>query len=294
MDHKSIAAIGYCTGLAANNSSCCMGPIILQSSEYLSQSQIDLYWLDMLYAKQSEPGLAALHAIADINERLAQITFELSQHKQPFLVFGGDHSSAVGTWSGCAAAYRAKGEIGLLWIDAHMDSHTPQSSLSGNIHGMPLAALLGYGPTELIHILDEQPKLLPTNICLVGIRSYEPAEKLLLEKLGIRIFEMKEISERGLAAVIQEAISIIQKNTVAFGLSLDLDALDPLSAPGVGSPVDEGLNVEELCESLMNLSQEKKFVGAEIVEFNPNVDLEHKTEKIISQIVTAVFKPYVL
>jgi arginase len=199
-----------------------------------------------------------------------------------FCVLGGDHSCAIGTWSGVHEAISAKGDLGLIWVDAHMDSHTPETSPSGRVHGMPLAVLLGHGDTSLTSILNSSPKIKPENLCLIGIRSYEPGEAALLEKLKIRIYFMEEVRQRGFVAVLQEAVAHVKQHTHAYGLTIDLDSLDPHEAPGVDVPEENGIHVAELYQGLQSIIQDPQLIATEITEFDPTHDQEQKTEKIIA------------
>jgi hypothetical protein len=162
-------------------------------------------------------------------------------------------------------------------------SHTPETTESGNIHGMPLAALMGYGDSRLTQLLFSAPKLLPESVILIGIRSFEKAEAALLKRLNVRIFDMYEIQTRGLTAVITEAVEIVSKNTVGYGISIDIDSIDPEEAPGTGAKELNGIASQDLCTALQKLllSPDKRFIGAEIAEFDPNQDKNKKTEKII-------------
>jgi arginase len=276
--------IGVVSGIGAADPGCSLGSIVLQNSPFLNSLGLDLRWEEFLYAHASQQGLAAIPAIAELCERLATETCQYTQQRQPFVVVGGDHSCAIGTWSGAATALRLQGPIGLLWVDAHMDSHTPQTTPSNNVHGMPLACLLGHGDAALTQILSPQPKLRPEHVCLIGVHSFEPREAELLKKLKVRVYFMDEIRERSLQEVFREALNIIQRGTVGYGLSIDLDAIDPTEAPGVGSPAPEGIASIDLYRALDLILENKHLIGVEIAEFNPNRDEHHKTEKIIAEI----------
>lgn len=286
---NTVHVIGAAAGIAANISGCSFAPIFLQNSPFLQYPDIELDWEEILYIARSERGLAATDAVAALCQQLAEYTYRFTQEKQHFLTIGGDHSCAIGTWSGAAAALRRQGPLGLLWIDAHMDSHTPATTLTGNIHGMPMACLLGEGPKQLTTILDAQPKLLPEHVCLVGIRSFEPAEAELLKRLNVRCFLMPEIKERGLTTVLTEALQIVTQGTVGYGVSIDIDAFDPHEAPAVGVPEPDGLNAAEVCAFLTRVQPDPRFVGAEITEFNPNLDDNHRTEKLVGELIKALF-----
>jgi arginase len=193
------------------------------------------------------------------------------------VVIGGDHSCAVGTWRGVAAAY--EGPVGLVWIDAHMDAHTRVTSPSGNLHGMPLSHLLGEwgGPRALA----------PGHVCQIGIRSFEPEEEALLDRLGVRVYRMQEVRARGLAAVMAEALAIATAGTRAFGVSLDIDAVDPESAPGVNTPAAEGLAPDALMDALRMAAATPGFAALEVVEYNPVVDPLGRTEELVAAALAA-------
>ncbi len=159
------------------------------------------------------------------------------RHARLPCVIGGDHSCAGGTWTGVARMLQ--GELGLVWIDAHMDSHTPATSHTGRLHGMPLAWLLGQGDDALYGL--SAGVVDPEHVALIGVRSYEPEEKERLDRLGVRVFHIEEVHRRGLDTVAAEALAIAARGTSGFGVSIDLDAVTPEEAPGVGTPVADGI-----------------------------------------------------
>lgn len=292
MISKALVLLGYASGIAANNPGCADGPLQLKESAFEKQwsdKGLKAHWQAMLIP-QSESKQARLAQVVDLNTQLADMTQHLTAQEQTFIVAGGDHSCAIGTWSGVAAELSKKNAaLGLIWIDAHMDSHTFETTPSGNIHGMPLAALLGYGDSTLTQISTSAPKLQPEHVSLIGSRSFESGEAELLRRLGVRIYEMPEIKEKGLAAVLQEAMVRAKQGTAGFGVSLDLDAVDPEDAPGVGVPEPDGIKAKDLCQALTLLQHEKQFLGMEIVEYNPHLDKDGKTELLINNIVLSIF-----
>jgi arginase len=187
-------------------------------------------------------------------------------------VLGGDHSCAGGTWSGVARALRSRsgGALGLVWIDAHMDSHTPSTSHTGRLHGMPLAWLLGEDDDPLFGLTAGV--LEPRHVCLVGVRSYEPEEEARLSRLGVRVFMIDEVRRRGLQDVVREALDIATRGTQAFGVSIDLDVVSPEEAPGVGTPVAGGVGGTELASALEQLAHRKGLAAIELVEYCPRLD----------------------
>lgn len=262
-----------------------------QYSDALKQIGIDYRWLETIDERSfCNPSDALsvekrLDIVHKVNVSIAQLILQHVKTHQRFCVIGGDHSCAIGTWSGAAAAL--DGDLGLLWIDAHMDAHTFETTSTQNMHGMPVAALLGHGHKKLTHILSSQPKLKPENICLIGIRSYEAGEAKLLRDLGVTIFSNKEVAEKGLENVLQFSIEKVKKNTVGFGFSIDLDGFDPEYAPGTGTPVNEGLDATDFCRIVSKWKNDPKLIGFEIAEFNPHLDIDKITEKTIANIISA-------
>ncbi len=287
---KTIPTFGYAIGIAGANAGCAMGPVELQDPAPWEHSALALKWEPIIYAHGHEEHLAVIPTIAQSCEKLASLSYQYANQKQPFISFGGDHSCAIGTWSGASTSLDTQGEeLGLIWIDAHMDAHTPQTSTTGNPHGMPLAALLGYGDAALTEVFSEIKKLKPENIVLIGIRSYEEGEKNLLDKLGVRIYYMDEVSERSFAVVMQEALNIVQKKTAGFGISIDIDGIDPSDAPGTGMHESGGIKAEDLCQALKQIKPKAPFIGIEFAEFDPNCDQNNKTQQLIVRLVEAVF-----
>ncbi len=289
---KKINLIGYASGIGAAEPGSGDGPIVLAESPYLSDlnSQgIKLQWEKMLTLPKSNEN-SKLNLVTHLSTQLATTTCENAKNKQFFIVLGGDHSSAIGTWSGASHALKSQGEIGLIWIDAHMDSHTYETTPSENIHGMPLACLLGHGAPSLTHILNNEPKLNPKNVCMIGVRSFEKGEEELLKKLQVKIFFMDEVKQRGLDIVMQEAVKIVSANTVGFGLTIDLDSVDPSDAPGTGAAEPDGLLAKELYQALSKMANKSNLIGAEIAEFDPHLDREQKTEKLVSKMIEAIVK----
>jgi arginase len=285
---RGIVVIGAASGAGAPDPGCAEGPDALRRYRVFHDTPLQrVEWDGMLRvprALQDTP----LHAVAALSARLAgEVEAVLRAGNFP-LVVGGDHSCAIGTWSGVRSALAGKGPLGLIWIDAHMDSHTFATTPSGQIHGMPLACLLGHGDAALTHIDGAEAKLRPEHVCLIGVRSFETGEAALLHRLGVRVFSMDEIHRRGLADVFDAALAIVRHGTAGFGVSVDLDALDPGEEPGVGTPVPGGLHRTELAAALSHLRGDPAFVAMEIVEYNPRRDRGHATADAAGALVDAV------
>jgi arginase len=289
--HHTIHIIGSASGVAAGDAGCADGPETLKNSPLIKaafhQAGINVVWDALLRPAESQAH--AMEVVTQHCLNLATAVAKVARDQKLFVVFGGDHSGAVGTWSGAYNAVQAKGDLGLIWIDAHMDSHTPESSHTGNIHGMPVACLLGEGTSPLTRILSDNPKIKPEHLCLIGVRSYEPEEAALLKKLKVRVYMIEEVERRGLTEIIKEAHKIVTQGTVAFGLTIDIDSLDPLEAPGTGVKEPGGLSSSELCNALTSIAKDKQLIGVEIVEFDPHQDRDQLTEKIIARLIKSIF-----
>ena len=212
------------------------------------------------------------------------------------LILGGDHSLSIGSVSAVAAHHAARNErIGVLWVDAHTDMNTPETTPSGNIHGMSLAALAGLGPERLTRLMgDPAPAVEARNICVIGARDIDETEKGVVRASGIRVFTMTEIDERGMGAVMDEALERLNEGTAGFHLSYDLDGLDPRVAPGVGTPVPGGLTYREghlICEKI---ARTNSLVSLEVVEVNPVLDRENLTARTAVELVASALGQAIL
>jgi arginase len=198
-------------------------------------------------------------------------------------VIGGDHSCAGGTWTGVARTLHA--DLGLIWVDAHMDSHTPATSHTGRLHGMPLAWLLGQDDDPLYGL--GAGVLKPQHACLVGVRSYEPEEDQRLRALGVRVVFMDEVRERGIDAVLDEALEIATRGTSGFGVSIDLDVITPEEAPNVGTPVRDGVGSAELARALEQVAGRPGLAAVELVEYSPRLDRDGRTAAVALELLIA-------
>ena len=194
------------------------------------------------------------------------------------LVLGGDHSIAAGSISGLAAHFRKdKKTIGCIWLDAHSDMNTPETSPSGNVHGMPLSAVMGYGTEELHDLFGFKPKIEPQNVVLVGVRDLDAHEKKFIKKLGVKAFTMREIDERGMREVMSDALKYAMDDTDGIAVSLDMDFVDPSDAPGVGTPVRGGVTYREAHLAMEMIADSEAMTSMEIVEINPVIDEHNRT-----------------
>ena len=211
------------------------------------------------------------------------------------LVLGGDHSVAAGTVAGVAEFYRRQNQkIGLIWIDAHSDMNTPESSPSGNVHGMPLAAIMGLGPAELGNIFNFSPKVHPENCVLVGIRDVDAIEKENIRRAGVEVFTMRDIDERGMRSVMEEALRMAGRGTAGYHVSLDMDWIDPEDAPGVGTPVWGGATYREAHLAMEIIADHGRLLSLEIVEVNPVIDEHNQTADLAVELSLSAFGKKIL
>ena len=219
-----------------------------------------------------------LNEIAETCRGLAEIVERTLKEGFLPLVLGGDHSIAVGSFSGVSHFFRRQSKkVGYLWLDAHGDMNTPQSSPSGNIHGMPLAAILGQGAPELVELSGYKPKVEARNVALVGLRDLDPVERTLVKESGVHAFTMRDIDERGMREVMSEALRAAMDDTSGVAVSLDMDFVDPVDAPGVGTAVRGGVTYRESHLAMEMIADSKAMVCLEIVEINPVIDLHNQT-----------------
>lgn len=234
--------------------------------------------------KQSN--LKNLHLIAEKNQMLAEMVDKIIQSKSFPLVLGGDHSIAIGTLAGLAKHYK---NLGVIWYDAHGDLNTAETSPSGNIHGMPLAASLGYGHERLTNLLGISPKIKPEHVVIIGARSLDEGERRLIKELGIKVFTMHEIDRMGMTKVMEETVRYLKDKTDGVHLSLDLDGLDPNDAPGVGTPVPGGISYRESHLAMEMLAESGLITSAEFVEVNPILDERNKTAALAVALMGSLF-----
>ena len=224
----------------------------------------------------------------------ARVEAVLGAGKVP-LVLGGDHSIAIGTVSGASKHFHDKGRaLGMIWIDAHTDMNTPASSPSGNVHGMPLACCVGIGPEELTGIYGYSPKIDPSKVALVGVRSVDEKERTLVQASGVQVFTMRDLDERGMRAVIADAIAIASNGTAGFHVSLDMDAVDPREAPGVGTPVRGGITYREAHLAMEILGDTGHITSMEVVEVNPVIDEANRTAILAVELVSSAMGKRIL
>jgi len=296
---KKIRVIGVPLDLGQSRRGVDMGPSAVRVAglesklESLGHEVEDAGNISVVLAEQKksgDPNAKYLKEITATCTKAAEMVIKaLEQGKVP-LMLGGDHSIAVGTMSGVAEFYKRQNQhVGLIWIDAHSDINTPDTSPSGNVHGMPLGAIMGLGPTELANIFDWSPKVRPENCVLVGIRDVDLAEKENIRRAGIEVFTMRDIDERGMRTVMEEALRMAGRGTVGYHVSLDMDWVDPEDAPGVGTPVPGGSTYREAHLAMEIIADHGRMLSLDVVEVNPVIDEHNQTAELAVELVSSVF-----
>ncbi len=304
MKQSHIAVIGVPLDLGAGRRGVDMGPSAMrvaglhQRLGVLGYQVEDLGNVPVHQAESLPEGPARsryLPQIADTCRRLARLVEKAAAQGKVPLVLGGDHSVAVGSVSGMSRTLRKqKQSLGLIWIDAHADMNTPETSPSGNVHGMPLACLIGQGPRALTHIYGYAPKVDPKHVALVGVREVDQLEKPHVKDSGVRAFTMRDIDERGLRAVIEDAIQIASAGTGGFHVSLDMDSVDPREAPGVGTPVRGGLTYREAHLAMEIVCDSGRMTSMDVVEVNPVIDEANRTAVLAVELIMSAMGKRIL
>ncbi len=241
------------------------------------------------------PKLKYLPEITKAATRVAGAVRDILNRAHFPLVLGGDHSIAIGTVAGASAYLAESGRrLGLLWIDAHGDMNTPETTPSGNIHGMPLAVCLGKGAPELVQVAGAFAKVKPQDTVLVGARALDPLELELVRESGITIYTMEDIDRRGIFDVMVEAVEVATRYTDALHVSLDMDALDPQVAPGVGTPVRGGLTYREAHTAMEIIAKAGKLFSMDVVEVNPILDIRNATAEMAAELVLSALGKRIL
>lgn len=304
MPRSHISIIGVPLDLGAGRRGVDMGPSAIRVANInrrLAALGYDVEDLGNVAADQPESLPAGprrsmyLPQIAHTCVRLAKLVENVAAQGKFPLALGGDHSAAIGTVSGMSRHFQKRRKsLGLIWIDAHADMNTPQTSPSGNVHGMPLACLVGLGPRELTHIYGYAPKIDPKNVALVGVREVDQLEKPHVRNSGVRAFTMRDIDERGLRAIMEEAIEIAGAGTEGFHVSFDMDSVDPQEAPGVGTPVRGGITYREAHLAMETICDSGRMTSMEVVEVNPVIDEANRTAILAVELVMSAMGKRIL
>jgi len=236
-----------------------------------------------------------LNEIAETCHGLAEMVERTMGENFLPIVLGGDHSIVVGSMSGVSQHLRKSSQrAGYLWLDAHGDMNTPETSPSGNVHGMPLASIIGYGAPALVDLLEFKPKVEPRNVALVGLRDLDARERRLVKESGVHVFTMRDIDERGMRDVMTEALRITTDDTSGAAVSLDMDFVDPADAPGVGTPVRGGVTYREAHLAMEMIADSHSMLSLEVVEINPVIDERNRTALLGVELVLSALGKKIL
>jgi arginase len=302
---RRIRVIGVPLDMGASRRGVDMGPSAMRVAglearlEALGHHVIDGGNIRVEIAETQTSGNKSARYLKEITEtctRTAEAVIETLEEGMTPLLLGGDHSLAAGSVSGVAEFYRRQGhKIGVLWIDAHSDINTPDTSPSGNVHGMPLAALLGLGPEPLGNIFGYSPKIAAENTVLIGVRDIDAAERENIRRAGVaEVYTMRDIDERGMRTVMEEALRAAGRGTAGYHVSLDMDWIDPEDAPGVGTPVRGGATYREAHLAMEIIADHGRLLSFEIVEVNPVIDEHNRTADLAVELACSAFGKKIL
>jgi arginase len=304
MQNKQIRIIGVPMDLGASRRGVDMGPSAIRASQIgqklrdLGHTVTDAGNVYVSVQESLEVGDARSKYLKEIlatTRNLSQFTYDTMVAGDMPLILGGDHSIAMGSVAGISRFYHEQSKkIGIIWLDAHGDINTPETSLSGNIHGMPFAHILGHGTPELLSLSDYTPMVDPSRAVLIGARDLDPAEKAAIKKIGVKTFTMRDIDEFGLSNVMKEAIRIASNGTVGFHVSFDVDWIDPSFAPGVGTPVQGGATYREGHLAMEWIHDSGKMLSLEVTEVNPILDVSNQTAQLACGMICSAFGKRIL
>ncbi len=295
-----IRIIGAPMDLGADRRGVDIGPSAIRYanlSDHLSRLGHTVHDIGNIVIPQPEsqpagnPRLKYLEPIVEASEDLAGVVSSALQEGEFPLILGGDHSIALGSISGVARVHR---QLGVIWVDAHADFNTEETTPSGNIHGMILAALAGLGNHHLTDVGGWAPKLQASHIAIVGARDLDPGEQALLRTHHIHVFTMSDIDERGISDVMRQAVAVAGQHDNPIHLSLDLDALDPREAPGVGTPVRGGLSYREAHLAMEMVANSQHLVSMDVVEVNSILDRENATARLAVELILSALGKKIL
>ncbi len=302
---RKIRVVGVPLDLGASRRGVDMGPSAVRVAglesrlEALGHEVRDGGNISVAIAETKSAGDQNARYLKEITEtctRTAEMVLKALDEGMTPVILGGDHSVAAGSVSGVAEFYRRQNQsIGMIWIDAHADINTPATSPSGNVHGMPVAALLGMGPEALSNILGWSPKVRRENVVLIGVRDIDASEKENIRRAGIsEVYTMRDIDERGMRAVMEEALRAAGRGTAGYHVSLDMDWIDPEDAPGVGTPVRGGATYREAHLAMEIIADHGRMVSLEVVEVNPVIDEHNRTADLAVELISSAFGKKIL
>jgi arginase len=301
---RFVEIIGVPVDLGAGRRGVDMGPSAIRIAdleprlEQLGHKVLDSGDIDVMIPETQKVGAGKLRykapVLAASDELRQRVEKSLAEGRLP-LVLGGDHSIAIGSVAGSTSHFaRQSDALGLIWFDAHGDANTPDTTPSGNIHGMSLAVCLGQGDPDFVNLGERAPKVLARNTVLIGIRDLDPGERDILKKSGVTVYTMRDLDERGMRDVVDEAIRLAGDGTAGIHLSFDLDVVDPEDAPGTGTPVWGGITYREAHLAMEMLSDRAQIVAIDLVEVNPVLDTQNMTGILAAELAQSLLGKRIL
>jgi arginase len=301
---RLVEVIGCPIDLGAGRRGVDMGPSAVRIAdlearlEQLGHRVEDFGDLDVMIPETQQVGQGKLRykeaILKTCDELRKEVERSLGQGRLP-LILGGDHSLGIGSVAGSTGYYAQQGEsLGLIWFDAHGDANTPETTPSGNIHGMALALCLGLGDADLVNLGGRAPKVQPRNTVLIGIRDLDPGEREILKKSGCTVYTMRDVDQRGMHDVVDEAIGIASDGTAAIHLSFDMDVVDPEDAPGTGTPVWGGITYREAHLAMEMINDRAQIAAVDVVEVNPVLDHQNMTGILAAELLQSVLGKRIL
>jgi len=301
---RKVRVIGVPLDLGQTRRGVDMGPSAVRVAglaarlEALGHKVTDAGNAPVCLAEQQQFGESSAKYLKEITmtcTNAAEMVLKALEQEEIPVSIGGDHSMAAGTVSGVSEFYRRRGQrVGLIWLDAHSDINTPETSPSGNVHGMPLAAIMGLGPSELSNIFGYAPKVSPENCVIVGVRDVDAYEVENIRRAGVEVFTMRDIDERGMRTVMEEALRLAGRGTAGYHISLDMDWIDPEDAPGVGTPVRGGATYREAHLAMEIIADHARMTSFDIVEVNPVIDEKNRTADLACELAASLFGKKIL
>ena len=303
-NQRHIEIIGCPVDLGAGRRGVDMGPSAIRVAdlerhlERLGHKVTDFGDIDVMIPETLEAGPSTIRykpaILRACDELRAEVERSLAAGRTP-VVLGGDHSLGIGSVSGSSNHYHRLGKpIGLIWFDAHGDFNTPETTPSGNVHGMSLAVLHGFGDPDFVNLGGRAPKMDPRNTVLIGVRDLDAGERDLLRRSGVTAFTIREIDERGMRDIVNEAIRVAGAGTAGIHLSFDLDVVDPEDAPGTGTPVDGGISYREAHLAMEMIGDLADIVSVDLVEVNPLLDQRNATGVLAVEMAESLFGKRIL
>ncbi len=303
MNHN-VSILGFPMDLGADRRGVDMGPSAIRIADLAGrlrelgyhitdEGDIQVRTQEVLTIK--DPSLKYLPEITRACEKLALKTKKILDLGSFPLILGGDHSMSIGSIAGIAAHCRENSKrLGVIWIDAHADMNTPESSPSGNIHGMPLAASMGLGVAPLTQLLNFSPKVLPTNVALIGIRSVDPGERALIKSLKVIAHAMPDIDKKGMYHVMQSVLRFMRQHVDHLHVSFDLDSVDPALVKGVGTPVPGGFSYREIHLAMEMIAESGMLSSFEVAEVNPILDDKNSSAVFAADVIASTMGKRIL